>query len=253
MFNLLQNTTKAIRKLLEIVNIATHSKGGISYLCKSNASIASFNILDQLSRHISDLGTVIDVGANQGQFAYAVTRFFSDTVIHSFEPVPDTYEKLSFNTKLLSKIVTYNFGLGSKSGKIDFYQNEHSHASSALPISDYQKTQLPKTSRARLITVPVERLDNIGMTIGAIARPLLLKLDVQGYEKEVLLGAGAFMDKVDYLLFEVSFVKMYEGEPLFEEMHELVCNMGFKLIGPVGSLEVGASQIAQMDMLYARR
>ncbi len=253
MANFLQNTTKTIKRLLEIASIATHSKGGIRYLSKPNTSIASFNILDQLSHHISDLGTVIDVGANQGQFAYAVTRFFSNAVVHSFEPVPDTYEKLRFNTRFSSKIITYNFGLGSNSGKIDFYQNEHSHASSALPISDYQKSQLPKTSKVRLITVPVERLDNIAMAIGTIERPLLLKLDVQGYEKEVLLGAGSFMDEIDYLLFEASFVSMYEGEPLFEEMHELVCSMGFRLIGPVGSLEVGASQIAQMDMLYAKR
>ncbi len=244
---------KKLKRILDVFYIFRHRHGGFNYLRQPNASIASFNILDQLSHHISDLGTVIDVGANQGQFACAVARFFPNAAVHSFEPVPETYEKLAVNTGSFPKIATYNFGLGSASGKIDFYQNEHSHASSALPISDFQKTELPETSKTRLITVPVERLDSVAGTIGTMAGPVLLKLDVQGYEKQVLLGAGSFIDRVDYLLFEASFVSMYEGEPLFEEMHELVCKMGFRLIGPVGSLEVGASQIAQMDMLYARR
>lgn len=217
-----------------------------------NSSIASFNILDRLSNYISDLGTVVDVGANQGQFANAVTRFFPKAVIHSFEPVPETYERLVVNTKPFSQIKTYNFGLGSDSGKIDFYQNEHSHASSALPISDFQKSELPETSKTRLITVPVEKLESVAAGFEPVARPLLLKLDVQGYEKQVLLGAGSFLDKVDYLLFEASFVSMYDGEPLFEEMHEMVRQRGFKLIAPIGYLEVKEAQIVQMDMLYSR-
>lgn len=82
--------------------------------------------------------------------------------------------------------------------------------------------------------------------------PILLKLDVQGYEKEVLKGASEFIKRVDYLLFEASFVSMYEGEPLFEEMHDFVRGLGFRLVGPVGSLQTDKEQIVQMDMLYKK-
>lgn len=243
---------RKLKRILDVFYIFRHRKGGFNYLRQPNSSIASFNILDRLSNYISDLGTVVDVGANQGQFANAVTRFFPKAVIHSFEPVPETYERLVVNTKPFSQIKTYNFGLGSDSGKIDFYQNEHSHASSALPISDFQKSELPETSKTRLITVPVERLESVAAGFEPVARPLLLKLDVQGYEKQVLLGAGSFLEQVDYLLFEASFVSMYDGEPLFEEMHEMVRKMGFKLIAPIGYLEVKEALIVQMDMLYSR-
>lgn len=244
---------KHFNRILNVFEILRHSNGGVEYFRHPSRSLASFNILDQLSRRIPRLGTVVDVGANQGQFACAVKRFFPQAVVHSFEPVPETFEKLSANTKQIAGIQVYNFGLGSVSGKIDFYQNEHSHASSALPISDFQKTELPETAKTRMITVPVKRLDDLGISVKEAEGSVLLKLDVQGYEKHVLLGATDFLKGVDYLLFEASFVSMYEGEPLFDEMHALVSEMGFRLLGPVGSLEVGASQIAQMDMLYVKK
>ena len=217
------------------------------------ASLSSFEILSRLSKDILKLGTVVDVGANCGQFAYAVVKFFPNVSIYSFEPVPDTYERLAVNTRFFREIKTFNFGLGSESGKIDFYQNEHSHASSALPISDFQKTELPETSKTKLITVPIKRLDDVIPTVGALTGPILLKLDVQGYEKNVLLGATSFLKEIDFLLFEASFVAMYEGEPLFDEMHAFVSDLGFKLVGPVGSLETNESRIVQLDLLYRRR
>ncbi len=86
-----------------------------------------------------------------------------------------------------------------------------------------------------------------------LKQPALLKLDVQGFEKEVLKGATNTLNKIDYLLFEASFVTMYKGEPLFEEMHTYVKEIGFELIAPIGFLQSENLQILQMDMLYKRR
>jgi hypothetical protein len=61
------------------------------------------------------------------------------------------------------------------------------------------------------------------------------------------------LGKIDYLLFETSFVTMYDGEPLFDEMHNFVKELGFEFIAPVGFLQTNDLQILQMDLLYKRR
>ena len=61
------------------------------------------------------------------------------------------------------------------------------------------------------------------------------------------------LDQVDYLVFETSFVPMYEGEPVFNEMHEYVKSKGFELIVPVGSLQNKTGQYLQLDVLYGRK
>ena len=100
--------------------------------------------------------------------------------------------------------------------------------------------------------VEVETLDNISESLSLVS-PVLLKLDVQGFEKEVLRGGEGLLKQIDFLLFETSFIQMYENEPLFEEMHEFVSHLGFKILAPIGLLRSKDQRIVQMDMLYKRK
>lgn len=216
-------------------------------------SLSFFMLNRDLSKITKNIKTIFDIGANQGQFAIAAKYRFPDSTIYSFEPVPETYETLSRNVSAIKGIHTFNFGLGSKNQEIIFYKNAHSHASSALPISDFQKTEIPETAITEEIKVPVRVLDSVVKDLKSLDTPILIKLDVQGYEKEVLKGAISFIDQVEYLLFETSFEQMYEGEPLFDEMHSYVCKLGFSLIGPIGLQYTDSGRIVQMDVLYHKR
>jgi hypothetical protein len=142
--------------------------------------------------------------------------------------------------------------LGNSTGTLEFYSNAYSHASSALQVSELQKNMLPKTATSRRIEVPVQRLDDLRNKV-PFNPPVLLKMDVQGFEMEVLKGAINSLGQIDYLLFETSFVQIYDGEPLFDEMHHFVKELGFELIGPVGFLQSEKLQVLQMDMLYTRK
>lgn len=241
-----------IQKIIDIFKILSHPYGGVSFFKNNAKSISSFKIISIVRNHIKTLNTIIDIGANKGQFAFASTRFFPMANIYSFEPVPESFSKLTINCSDTPFIHPFNLALGDTNGIINFFQNSHSHASSALPTSSFQKREIPKTSESTKIQVPVRRLDDIAKELPHLKHPILLKLDVQGYEKHVLEGAGEFIKVVDYLLFEASFVPMYEGEPLFDEMHSYVKALGFSLIGPVGSLQTSNNRIVQMDMLYQR-
>lgn len=237
-------------KIQQLFSIVKHPNGGINYLTNSNASISSFKINQSLKEYVKDLSFVIDVGANIGQYAVAATSFFPNALIYSFEPVPDSFKILKELTNNKPNILAFNCALGDESGKLDFYFNEHSHASSALEVSDYQKSNIPKTKNTQKIQVDVYKLDDFKFP-KEINSSVLLKLDVQGFEKKVLEGGTNFLKRVDYLLFETSFIPMYKDEPLFDELHQFVSQYGFEILAPVGILKV-KNKILQLDFLYKR-
>ncbi|MET3879065.1 FkbM family methyltransferase [Chitinophaga sp. OAE865] len=241
-----------IFKIADTVKVFLSSGRGFGSLLEKGASVASTRILHNCRHYIPTLGTIIDAGANQGQFAMAAAHFYPRACIHSFEPLPHVFALLQRNTRRLSNISTYNMALGNCNGTLEFHSNAYSHASSALNVSALQKNMLPKTATTHQIEVPVQRLDDLRHRLTFIP-PVLLKMDVQGFEKEVLKGAIKSLRQIDYLLFETSFVQMYDGEPLFDEMHHFVKELGFEFIAPVGFLQSEKLQILQMDLLYKRK
>jgi FkbM family methyltransferase len=240
-----------IEIFISAMKILIHPKGRISYLMQKGVSIASFNINNALVNIIPDIKTIIDVGANIGQYALASHRFYPNSQIFSFEPVPICYRQLKENTKKNTNIHSYNYALGNQNSEIIFFQNDHTHASSALNVSRYQKEKVPKTKDFKEIKVKCFRLDDFPFEYSFLS-PILLKLDVQGYERNVLEGASNFLQKVDYIVLETSFIPMYDNEPLFDEMHTHLKEKGFKLMAPIGALPDTNLAIPQLDMLYKR-
>jgi hypothetical protein len=78
-------------------------------------------------------------------------------------------------------------------------------------------------------------------------------MDVQGMEKEVLLGCGEVLGKVDFILTEVALVTLYAGQPLFDEMHSLLRDLEFRLVAPLYLNEGKGGRAIEMDVLYGRR
>lgn len=240
-----------IDRIYSTLKILLHKKGGINYLVHKSASIASFNILVGISEFVPDLDCIIDVGANIGQFAIAANKFYPNAIIHSFEPVPSSFVALEKNITNIPNINIYNVALGDISGDISFYQNAHSHASSVLEVSNFQKSSVPKTRKFHAIKVQCYRLDKF-LFKNPIQGTSLLKLDVQGFEKNVLIGAQNFLNQIDYIVLETSFISMYKNEPLFDEMHSFLKTLGFVLIAPIGIVPSTNFIFPQLDMLYKK-
>jgi FkbM family methyltransferase len=215
-------------------------------------SKAANNLIKSLHSNVKSLNTVIDVGANIGQFTYRILNYYNKPNIYCFEPLPEAYRDLVRNFRKNQNVRFFNFCLGSEEGMIDFYVNKFSQASSALKISENQKTFFPFTKISKKIVIPVKRLDDLSAEIN-LESPVLLKLDTQGFEKNVLIGCEKILSKVDYLLFETSFVRMYENEPLFDEMHDFVKSLGFEFKTPLNCLRNNKSEIMQMDVLYTKK
>jgi len=197
--------------------------------------------------------TVLDVGSYTGGFAFAMRQMLPDAQIYSFEPLPDNYQKLVCNLEKLGKFRAFHTALGNRQGELSFWRNDFAASSSALAMSNLHKQSFPETGHAVAIQVPVARLDDFLGQVELNGKTLL-KLDVQGYELEVLHGGLKMLEQVDYIFSEVSFQPLYEGQPLFRDVYDFLKPLGFAY---AGSLEVLPSPvdgtILQADALFVRR
>lgn len=240
-----------LEKLTDILKIVKLDKSFLKDIFKPGASLASEKILLSVRNYIPSLNTIIDVGANNGQFAIASSKLYSNANIYSFEALPSLLDSLKNNTKAIKNLKIFNYALGDVKGEIEFFQNDYSLASSALEISKNQTDLFPETGAVKKIKIKSEKLDDVSSEIN-FNSPVLLKLDVQGYEKKVLAGAVSSMKNIDYLLFETSFTPMYNSEPLFDEMNSYVKELGFEVVAPVGIFQSENMKILQMDILYKK-
>jgi FkbM family methyltransferase len=144
------------------------------------------------------LGTaplIVDVGANVGQFANAAKLFFPEARVVSFEPDPETYVDLRVNTHGLRDVNLHNIGLGDREGVLTFYRHKLSVMSSFSVQADDVAGHRGSTE------LPVRRLDTV---LDSDDRPDLLKIDVEGFERQVLQGAWETVTRSRYVLIEVS-------------------------------------------------
>ena len=239
-------------KLEKIVKILTSYQALKAIVSWPHFSISSFEMLSSLSKQGLNPNTILDVGANVGQFAVASAKLFPSASVYSFEPLPDCYERLSKNVASLNNVKLNFTALGEEIGEVQFNVNEHAHSSSILSLSDSHLKAFPHARHVEKLMVPVSTLDTVFGDIKFNA-PSLLKLDVQGYESQVLCGGRQTLKRIDYVILESSFKPMYEGEKVFLSILDLMKSFDFEFVRPVGWLsnpETG--EILQMDALFSR-
>jgi hypothetical protein len=121
-------------------------------------------------------------------------------------------------------------------------------SSSLLPIGERQLAEFPGTQEARQLDVPVVTLDDV--IDEGLAGPVLLKIDVQGLELDVLRGAGDALSSLDTIFVECSFVELYEGQALADEVIAFLFSHGFRLAGVHGLATGQGGQTLQADLLF---
>lgn len=197
--------------------------------------------------------TVIDVGGFVGAFAYAMRLILPEAQIYSFEPLEENYRRLARNLAPAGRFQAFQTALGDRSGSVDFFRDDFSAASSALEMTSLHRRAFPQTGRQTRIAVPLARLDD-HLDRMTLEPPVLLKIDVQGYEAAVLDGAVETLGKVNYLLTEVSFQELYAGQPLFEDIHARLVRQGFRYAGSLDTLLSPLDgSILQADALFIRK
>lgn len=198
------------------------------------------------------IATVLDVGGNEGQFASLIREILPDAVIHSFEPLASCYEVLTHRATRLQPMICHNVALGSREATAEIFHNEFSASSSLLPMKDRHREAYPQARQTKREQIVVKTLDGMGADL-VLRSPALLKIDVQGYELEVLSGAERALRMVDVIIVEMSFEPLYEGQPLFDDIYAFLRQRDFAFAGNLEqSADPGNGQFLQADAIFVR-
>lgn len=183
-----------------------------------------------LARHGVDL--VLDVGANSGQFAKQLRVDGYTGRIVSFEPVSSVFAQLERHAAGDSAWTAVNVAIGDAAGtaQINVAGND-SLSSSLLGMEEAHVRAAPDSAIVATEEVTVARLDEAAAPHVDGAAAVMLKLDVQGYERAVIEGAAGVLPRVTVLEAELSLVPLYDGQPLLRDMLDLLDSHGFDLVG----------------------
>lgn len=215
-------------------------------------SITSYKMLRGLAQQNIRPMTVLDVGANVGQFAVAAAKMFPLARVFCLEPSPDVYDQLKRNLRGLRNVTAFEVAAGDTEGVAQFHVNSHSHCSSLLELAQAHRAAFPRAREVSSVAVKTTTLDALFAAV-ELKSPVLLKLDVQGYEAHTLRGAVSTLRRVDYAVLEASFKPMYEGEILFLDLVRMMECYGFRFRRPVDFLADPATrEILQVDALFER-
>lgn len=197
--------------------------------------------------------TIIDIGANEGQSTITFHLAFPEATIYAFEPLPESFNKLETNFTNFNNVHVINAALGDKIGDIIFEQNEYSASSSALKMTDKHINDFPFTTNSKSIKVNVETLDNI-FSYKYDIENVLMKIDVQGYEKYVIMGGQETLSRVKILIVETSFDTLYSGQALFDEIYKMLSDLSFSYAGSFDQLiSPKNGKVLQQDAIFVRR
>ncbi len=174
--------------------------------------------------------TILDIGANDGAFAERMRKQFPNARIISFEPLKDAYEALNKRMEGDKNFVAYNIALGESAGQTVIHRSASNPSSSLLPMGALHKKLYPHTAEHTDETIEIKRLDDV-LNPQTLQKPLVIKIDVQGFEAGVIRGGQKIIKTADIVLVENSFVTLYEGQALFGEIHELMQQLGFSYRG----------------------
>jgi FkbM family methyltransferase len=230
-----------IRKTLKVFNLR------LSYLYKSRFH----KIID-----VNNINIIFDIGANRGTHCLELLQNGFKGKIISFEPTIDAhFELVKLSKKYPNWIVHERVALSENNGvgKINVAGNS-AFSSSFLGMKSTHIESAPESLYISSEDVKLITLDSIFNNYVMDNDEVLIKMDVQGYEEQVLIGATDSIKKVRAVKLECSLVSLYEGDKTYEFYFNWLKKLGFTLF----DLEAGHShpttgRLLQFDAIFVRQ
>jgi FkbM family methyltransferase len=192
---------------------------------------------------------IYDIGAANGIVSSCFAKLANVAVVEAFEPIPEVYNELLKTTKTYSKIRCHNIALGKTEDSLPMYINHQTDTSSFLQMDDFLFEEFPGIEINKVINVPIFQLDGY-VKKHNLTSPNIIKIDVQGYEMNVLEGGIETIVQAKYCVLEMSLQPLYKDSPLFDDIYRFMHQLGFKLIGLISPLTGDSNIQLQLDGIF---
>jgi len=206
------------------------------------------------ARLLAEFGvaTVIDVGANVGQYGTLLRATGYEERIVSFEPLHGPFEELRRRAAADGRWEAHRVALGSQSTTATMHVAAASSASSLLgPAGGHGQPAYVRAIGTE--DVQVARLDDVARPLVASGGATFLKLDVQGFELEVLRGASMLLDEVAGVEAELALSAIYEGQPLYREVIDVIEGAGLRPVSfEPAYADQATGRVLQVDGIFIR-
>jgi len=172
---------------------------------------------------------VVDIGASDGRALLPVLEIIKPKKAYAFEPMQKEFKALAlFAKKHEDVVIPINKALGNKTGKEIIYVTQNSGSSSLLGVEENIQDEFYKGNMEfdRKEEIEISILDN---EIPDSQIVDLLKIDVQGFEKEVILGGENTLKRTKVVILEVRNHDYYKGAVQYYQIDEMMRARGFAL------------------------
>lgn len=200
-----------------------------------------------------NVDTVLDIGANIGQFASGIQASGYRGRIVSCEPLPDAFAQLEHRATRSPMWTALNTAVGATSGTIEVNVSANSYSSSVLPVTNACLDAAPKSRVVRSVQASLTTVQELVASQHINPDRTLMKIDTQGYEAAVLDGAGDALREFAAVQLELSLVELYEGQVLFYDLDARLRDSGFALFSvEPGFCDPATGRMLQFDGLFTR-
>jgi FkbM family methyltransferase len=200
------------------------------------------------------IGVVLDVGANTGQFGWYLRELGYRGRIVSFEPVAEAFVQLQALSADDTAWQAIPIGLGAENEECRINIAANSQSSSLLPMLKTHTEAAPESAYQREQIVTIRRLDAVFADNSAPGDRVFLKIDTQGFEMNVLAGAGAVLQAAPLVQLECSLVNLYDRATPIEEMIGHMRGLGYDPIDLAPTFyHDGNHHLMQADVLFLKQ
>lgn len=189
------------------------------------------------------INVAYDIGANSGAWTLLAKTVMPELKVEAFEPLE------CFSGWSIPETNLHPVALGAFNGKASLRVTNFADASSILPLSDNSRKHFGIEVK-ELVTVEVVKLDDYRREKN-LPFPDLIKLDVQGYELEVLKGGVECLAAAKAVISEVAFVELYEGQHMFHDIVNFMASHGL-FVTSMGMNALPGTKMLYADLLFVR-
>ncbi len=227
------------------------------YFPKFSYGMYAFKNKDAKMRNLifqhNKIDLIFDIGAHIGLYGHGVRHNGFSGKIISFEPQSKPFMALTDLAKNDKQWDTENFALGDFDGEAEINISENSVSSSILDVKQSSVDLVPESKVIGKETIQVKKLDTVLLDYYKEGNKLFVKIDAQGFEKNIIEGARNSLDKIQGFQLELPVNSFYEDSESFTEMIYYMYSLGFRL----ASVESGwhnlkTGEIMEIDGIFLK-